>query len=57
MLRAINAYRLGPSVADRALAVLHSNGEIEFQKQGREELVRAVPDLDPLADTNPEPEL
>jgi len=39
MLRDINANRFGPSVADRALDVLHANGEIEITK-GRPVLVR-----------------
>jgi hypothetical protein len=43
LLRDINAYRFGPSVADRALSVLHANGEIEISK-GRPELVRKIAD-------------
>lgn len=40
MLRDINAYRLGPSIAERALCVLLANDDIEFRKDGREQLVR-----------------
>jgi len=40
MLRDINAYRLGPSIAERALCVLLANGDIDFRKDGREQLVR-----------------
>jgi hypothetical protein len=40
-LRETNAYRYGPSIADRALDVLHANGEIEITK-GRPELIRRV---------------
>jgi hypothetical protein len=43
LLRSINAYRFGPSVADRALGVLHANGEIEITK-GRPELIRKITD-------------
>jgi hypothetical protein len=43
MLQQISAYRFGPSVADRALSVLHANGEIEITK-GRPELVRKIAD-------------
>jgi hypothetical protein len=44
MLRSIHAYRVGPSVAERALSVLHANGDIDIQKSGREVLVRLVPE-------------
>lgn len=43
MLQQISAYRLGPSVADRALSVLHANREIEITK-GRPDLVRRIAD-------------
>lgn len=49
MLRNIHAYRYGPSVADRALGVLHTNGEIEITKVGRETVVRRMPEFDPAA--------
>jgi hypothetical protein len=51
LLREINAYRYGPSVAHRALAVLHANGEIEFQSVGRTKLVRRVLDLERMTKT------
>jgi hypothetical protein len=44
MLRATHAYRYGPSVAERALSVLHANGDVDIQKIGREVLVRLVPE-------------
>ena len=44
MLRTIHAYRVGPSVAERALSVLHANGDIDIQRVGREVLVRLVPE-------------
>ncbi len=45
LLRDINAYRFGPSVADRALSVLHANGEIDITKD-RPQLVRRIADPD-----------
>jgi hypothetical protein len=43
LLREINAYRFGPSVAERALSVLFANGDIEITKT-RPELVRRIAD-------------
>jgi hypothetical protein len=51
LLRKINAYRYGPSIADRALDILHANGEIELQKVGRTKLWRRVLDLGQIAAT------
>jgi hypothetical protein len=42
MLRAIHAYDLGPSIADRALDVLVANGDVATIKVGKMELVRLV---------------
>lgn len=42
MFHNIRAYDFGPSVADRALSVLHANGEVELQKAGRQKLIRRV---------------
>ena len=46
MLRDTRAYDLGPSTADRALAVLHANGDIAITDKGRQQLVRFVMDQD-----------
>src|SRR5262249_23318365 len=42
LLREINAYRFGPSIADRALDVLHANGDIEITTKTRPVLVRRL---------------
>ena len=43
MLRDTRAYQLGPSVCDKALAILIFNGELEEVRDGRKSLVRIVP--------------
>ena len=42
MLKAIRAYDLGPSIADRALNILVSNGDVKIAKVGKMELVGLV---------------
>jgi hypothetical protein len=46
LFRATRAYDLGPSTADRALSVLHANGDIEVSKAGKQELVRILAECD-----------
>src|SRR5271154_1310078 len=42
LLKAINAYRLGPSNAERALSVLHANGEISIVRQGKNVFIKRI---------------
>lgn len=42
LLKAINAYRLGPSNAERALNVLNANGEIAIVRQGKQIFIKSV---------------
>jgi hypothetical protein len=43
MLRDTRAYELGPSICDKALAILVYNGDLEELKDGRKSLLRIVP--------------
>ena len=47
LYRATHAYDKGPSTADRALAVLIANGDVEETKSGRKTLLRIAPVTDP----------
>ena len=49
MFRDTRAYDLGPSIADRALSILHANGEVEISKIGRQEVVRRILESDDSA--------
>jgi hypothetical protein len=42
LYRNIHAYRLGPSVFDRALRAMQFNGELEIGKQGKQETIRLI---------------
>jgi hypothetical protein len=53
MYRHTNAYDLGPSTADRALSILHANGEIEICKTGKKEFVRLAVESDETGGDKP----